>query len=292
MSEPEEPGSEPADPFPRRVLLLIPVAILLCLSEAQSGEPTTAELETKMFRLVNKDRSEHQKKALRYDQRLAVVARAHSKDMQENGFFSHQSKTTGNVGQRLLTARVKVKVCGENIAKNLSVDLAEKSLMKSPGHRANILGEVYTHCGVGIVRASNGIYYITQVFATPAPEINLKTVGAELAKALNKQRTARGKLPFQVNAILNRLAAEQAAAMARAGRPIAVNISALARAAGLDHKRLSMVHLLTWDPRELAAAEVLHQPRLGRIGFGFTENTRHKKLGYGIIWTVVIFTRD
>lgn len=51
---------------------------------------------------------------------------------------------------------------GENISLDSSVEHAEAELMKSLGHRKNILGD-YTHVGVGVVK-KEGYLYITQVF--------------------------------------------------------------------------------------------------------------------------------
>ena len=245
-----------------------------------------------MFGLVNQDRKTHQKKPLHYDEALAGVARGHSTDMLDNRFFAHDSPTTGDVGRRLLAAKVRVMAGGENIAMNRSVERAEAKLMKSPGHRKNILSDVYTHVGIGIVRASTGVYYVTQVFATPAPKVDLKTAGADIVKQLNQARVARGRLPFKAVPTLHQIASQQAAAMAEAGKKIELDLGALAKAAGVEHKQLSMAHLLTWDPKELLGAAVFFKPRVGRIGVGFAENKKHRKLGYGIIWAVVVFTND
>jgi uncharacterized protein YkwD len=164
--------------------------------------------------------------------------------------------------------------------------------MKSPGHRANILSDEYTHCGIGLARAANGIFYATQVFAAPAPPVHFKTLGTTVIEKLNNARTAQGKLPFAVHPVLTRLAAQQAAATARAGKLVAVDLAELARAAGLDGKRLGMACVATWKPEELAKADALLAPKAGRIGLGLARNTEHRALGYGIIWSIVIFADE
>lgn len=293
MDESDEPGPKRTKPLPRFSFLSPAILILLaCARAALAAEPTCPELEKAMFRLVNKDRKEHQKKPLEHHEGLAKIARAHSADMVKNMFFSHKSKTTGKVGQRLWAARIKVRTCGENIAMNRSMDSAQARLMKSPGHRANILSELYTHCGIGIVRASHGVLYVTQVFGTPAPDVAPGLSRADIANKINRARIARGKLPFKVVPALDQIASRHAAALARVGRPIRADLGAVAKAAGVKHRRMSMVQLLTWDPRELARAPALLRPRLGRLGCGFAQNTKHRELGYGIFWAVVLFTSD
>ena len=293
MDESDEPGPKPTKPLPRFSFLSPAILILLaCARAALAAEPTCAELEKEMLGLVNKDRKEHQKKPLEYHEGLAKIARAHSADMVENMFFSHKSKTTGNVGERLWAAKIKVRTCSENIAMNRSMEFAQARLMKSPGHRANILSELYTHCGIGIVRASHGVLYVTQVFGTPAPDVDPGRAKADIVNKINRARIARGRLPFKVVPALDGIASHHAAALARAGRPIRADLGALANAAGVKHRQISTVQLLTWDPRELARAADLLRPRLGRLGCGLAQNTKHRELGYGIFWAVVVFTSD
>gem|GEM_PF-1141343 len=254
-------------------------------------KPEFAGLERRMFELVNADRSANKKKVLyEYDEALADVARAHSADMLGKSFFAHESPTTGNVGDRLFAARVRVMSCAENIAMNASIRDAETRLMQSARHRANILHDKFTRCGVGIVRASNGLYYVTQVFAAPPPEVDIEKIGAAMLKRLNKARAADGRAPFESDAVLCRVATGRASAVAEAGKVEAVNVGTLAKAAGFPHAWLATAYVSTWNPKELAGAEELVKARGGRIGFGFAVNTKHKEIGYGIIWAVVVFT--
>ena len=212
--------------------------------------------------------------------------------MSRNAFFAHRSPRTGLVGERLWAAKIKVLAAAENIALNQTVEIAHRRLMDSAGHRKNLLSDILTHIGIGIVKGPGRRYYVTQVFATPAPEVPLKGLRDRLLKELNQARVARGRLPFQANPTLGRLAGEVAAETARAGRAGPVDISARARAAGFKHQRLSMARVRTFDPREIATAAALFKPRLGRIGLGVGENTTRPELGYGIFWVVAIYTDE
>lgn len=254
--------------------------------------PPFAELEKQMFDLINKERENHQKPPYEYDEALAAVARAHSADMLENQFLDHESPRTGRVGRRIAAAKIRVMACGENIAMNRSIEEAHANLMKSPGHRLNILRDIFTHCGVGIVRASNGLCYITEVFATPAPKVDLTTAVPDLLEMLNKARIAKGMPPFQVSPALNRIAAQHAIQVARAGKEVPADLSGQALDAGVKHRRLATACLKTWNPEELTRAAPLLQARMGRVGLGLAENTTHEELGLGILWAVVVFTED
>lgn len=285
-----------ASPDVLRRLFLFLCAILVTVFSTRplvAGDaPPLAELEKEAFDLINKERESHQKPPYEYDEGLAAVARAHSADMLENQFLDHESPRTGRVGRRIAAAKIRVMACGENIAMSRSLEDAHANLMKSPGHRLNILRDIFTHCGVGIVRASNGLCYITQVFATPAPKVDLVAAVPELLDKLNRARIARGVLPFKVSPALNRIAAQHAMRVARAGKEIPADLSGQALDAGVKHRRLATACLMTWNPEDLIRAAPLLQPRTGWIGLGLAENTAHEELGLGILWAVVVFTDD
>jgi uncharacterized protein YkwD len=292
--EPSEPPGRPS----RLAALALLITLLVRAALAPAGEtpppepPTPSKLEKQMLALVNRDRAERQKKPLEHDDRLAAVARSHSEDMAENGFFGHESPTTGRVRDRLNAAKIKVVVAGENVARNATIERAQAALMKSPGHRKNILRDIYTHCGIGVARDARARLLVTQVFAVPAPDVDLKTARKTLLRALARERIQAGRLPFQPNPTLDRLATQAARRMAEAGTPIRMNLSPAATAAGLKHRHLTMLQMRTWTPEDLARTKAVLKPKVGRVGIGLAENIKHQDLGLGIIWAVVLFTDD
>ena len=121
--------------------------------------------EKAMFDLVNKERSAREVKILIFDKKLQMVARSHSQDMFERGYFSHFSPEGLTVADRASQAGIDFLVIGENLAYAPSLDLAHKGLMNSAGHRENILSTDYLRIGIGIV--DGGVYgkMFTQVFS-------------------------------------------------------------------------------------------------------------------------------
>jgi uncharacterized protein YkwD len=136
----------------------------------------TGDLEQQMLQLVNNDRadpaniSETKGRAmpLRWNERLAAVARAHSLDMLKQGYFGHEDPQGRSVANRVEEAGMTWQAVGENIAIYGSVTRAEAAFMDEPrftkNHRANILSTDFTDIGIGIVEAPDGSYYITQDF--------------------------------------------------------------------------------------------------------------------------------
>ncbi|MDO8573253.1 MAG: CvpA family protein [Candidatus Daviesbacteria bacterium] len=121
--------------------------------------------EDKMLEMVNKERIGRGFKVLVFDTKLRGIARAHSKDMFERGYFSHYSPENQTVADRALRVGIDFLVIGENLAYTPSVELAERGLMNSEGHRANILSTDYAKVGIGVM--DGGVYgkMFTQNFA-------------------------------------------------------------------------------------------------------------------------------
>lgn len=119
-------------------------------AKTNNNQASLSDEENQMVKLVNEARAQNNLPALQIDIELANVARIKAQDMIDNNYFSHNSPTYGSPFDMLKDFGVEYVKAGENIAGNQSVEQAEEALMNSPGHRANILGEEYTHIGIGI----------------------------------------------------------------------------------------------------------------------------------------------
>jgi uncharacterized protein YkwD len=144
------------------------------------------DLERRMWALVNRDRLDPATSAetggraqpLRWNEKLAAVARAHSRNMLEQRFFAHVDPDGRTLSRRIDEAGIPWQAAGENIAIDGTVQGAEGAFMNEPrfqsNHRANILNANYTDVGIGIVQGPDGSLFITQDFvatpAEPAPE--------------------------------------------------------------------------------------------------------------------------
>jgi uncharacterized protein YkwD len=145
------------------------------------GANRTAELERQMWALVNHERLDREASAetggralpLRWNENLAAVARAHSRDMLEQGFFDHVDPDGRTLSTRINEAGIPWRAAGENIAIYTTVPGAEGAFMNEPrfqrNHRANILNANYTDVGIGIVKGPDGSLYITQDFVAIPP---------------------------------------------------------------------------------------------------------------------------
>lgn len=164
------------------LVFLVASARNLLAGSGNSGDTdnpiNASEPEQEMLKLLNADRlapssadeTRGMAHPLAWDDRLAAVARQHSEEMAEHDYFSHQGLDGSVPAMRVSKAGIHWRSTGENIAKFPDVADAEAAFMNEPrfqqhNHRGNILRLEYTHVGIGIVKGSDGMFYITQEFA-------------------------------------------------------------------------------------------------------------------------------
>jgi uncharacterized YkwD family protein len=112
--------------------------------------------------LTNEERAKQGLEPLELDTELSAVAKDKSLDMQNKGYFSHNSPTYGSPFDMMKQYGIDYRTAGENIAKGqTSPEQVVEGWMNSEGHRKNIMNPDFTHIGVG--HAENGNYW-TQMF--------------------------------------------------------------------------------------------------------------------------------
>ena len=121
-------------------------------------------LEARMLELVNKERAEAGLGPLEADPELTEVARRHSADMFERGYFSHYTPEGKDPFERMRDMDVRFRVAGENLAIAPTLQIAHTGLMNSPGHRANILKPQFGRVGIGIMDGGRRGLMVSQEF--------------------------------------------------------------------------------------------------------------------------------
>jgi uncharacterized YkwD family protein len=124
--------------------------------------------EKEVIVLVNKERAARGLAPLATSTKLSSVARVKSQDMIDNKYFSHTSPVYGSPFKMMERFGLRFSAAGENIAYGQkTAGEVVNGWMNSPGHRANILSNAFTHIGVGAAKMSNGTLYWTQMFMKP-----------------------------------------------------------------------------------------------------------------------------
>ena len=122
------------------------------------------DLEARMLELVNNERATAGLSPLAPDPELTEVARRHSADMFRRGYFAHVTPENRSPFDRIREAHIGFLTAGENLALAPTVQIAHAGLMKSPGHRANILRSSFGRVGIGIMDGGIHGLMVTQNF--------------------------------------------------------------------------------------------------------------------------------
>jgi uncharacterized protein YkwD len=162
-----------------------PTAVEVATSRQRSSNPAQLEstdarvtrLEKLMWQIVNEERRSKNLPALAWNDDMASVSRAHSAEMRDKKYFAHESPTPRlkdpldryvvGIGHspRLVAENVYRAWGSRSFLNDNDIRDAHASLMKSPGHRANILINGATKMGIGITANASGDIWITQMFA-------------------------------------------------------------------------------------------------------------------------------
>jgi uncharacterized protein YkwD len=163
------------------------------VATSSSGHVTSpAAGERRMLELLNQARKTAGLAALEPDDELQLIARAHSEDMAEHHFFGHVSPTTGTTDDRYRRSGVVVGAFGENVAEADSAETAYDGLMDSPGHRANMLGALFTHVGIAAVSTDSQQLVFTLIFGRRANPATMPRSTAQVEAAFLALRAKRG----------------------------------------------------------------------------------------------------
>lgn len=195
----------------------LPTRYAATLPPDESAIHTADAAAAYAMQLLNADRQRHKLPPLSWDARLTDIAKDHSADMRDNGFFGHVSPTTGMHPDRLAKAHYLAIASAENVAHNPSVFEAELGLMHSLGHRRNILDPQMTHVGVGVAGAEDDEgrrrWWLTQLFARPTPRWTPGEAASEVRKRVAAKRQALDLVMLVDDPALDDVA-EQALALA------------------------------------------------------------------------------
>ncbi len=101
---------------------------------------------------------------------LDAVARAHSLDMAERGFFAHVTPDGANPVDRIQRAGVAgFTLAAENLGvtdRGDPVHEIVRAWLASPDHRQNLLAPAFNTTGVGVSMAGDGSLLFTQLYLT------------------------------------------------------------------------------------------------------------------------------
>lgn len=142
---------------PRALLVALLASAFLSTPPATleaSAAPTAKE--KKLLQMVNTARANNGIRPLKMGEKLRRKAHRHSVRMSKQRRIFHHSCLS-------CIAPGSWSRIGENVAKAKTIRSAHRALMRSSGHRSNILCSCYSKAGMGVVKRA-GWVYVTQIF--------------------------------------------------------------------------------------------------------------------------------
>ena len=135
------------------------IALAAALSIGSLAPPAGAltRLEDRLLDRINGARQNRGLRTLRASDWLSQKARGHSIRMARRGTLFHNSCLSC-----MFRTRRWDKI-GENIGVAAHVRRVHRLMMRSSGHRSNILGRGYHSIGVGVKRTRRGVW-VTEIF--------------------------------------------------------------------------------------------------------------------------------
>lgn len=134
---------------------------------------------------INGARAAAGRASLAVHSELVTIARRHSKRMADSGTIFHNSNLAKEAPDGWQSL-------GENVGMGPTCDAIHKAFMDSASHRANILDPDFNYVGVGVVIASDGTIFVTEVFMEKASQ-TAQTQPAPTTTTRPRTRTAAPK---------------------------------------------------------------------------------------------------
>jgi uncharacterized protein YkwD len=153
------------------IIALLALATFARVEAQQSGIEYRSGVEQETFSLINQYRKSSDLPLLTWDDTIAKVARAHSRDMATGEVdFGHEGFS--DRVSRLKTVMTGLRGAGENVFMTDTLEqvarFAVTQWLHSPHHLENIRGD-FNYSGLGVWQDKDGTIYFTQIFVKTAP---------------------------------------------------------------------------------------------------------------------------
>jgi len=128
------------------------IVLLLLLMPATAFAETNEITPENIVARMNAYRADFGLAPLRLDERVTLAARDRMRDMEDSGYWSHESPNGMSPFTWLTVRDYSFSAAAENLASGFeTVRFLVDSWMESHGHRENILSPMYEDCGIAII---------------------------------------------------------------------------------------------------------------------------------------------
>ena len=144
------------------IICLLAVGAVAVVPAADAHAVSSSKYESDVIAYANVQRVKAKKVKVKASSCVDRYAEAQASKMAKAKRMYHQDLMT-------IARACKLNLVGENVADGFpSGKSVTAAWMASPGHKANLLHKDFRLIGVGAVKASNGRWYVSQVFGRSA----------------------------------------------------------------------------------------------------------------------------
>lgn len=176
------------------VIILI---VLLSLSTLTSLKPgilgVVSNIDTKsVIEETNHSREKSGAPTLRENAKLSEAAQKKAQDMISKGYWAHITPTGRTPWDFIRETGYSYTAAGENLARDFSdVPSLMSAWLASQSHKDNLLNREFSEIGIGVAQGQvdgRPTIFVVQMFATPAPSIQLAQREQEKPKTVEPVR--------------------------------------------------------------------------------------------------------
>jgi len=148
----------------------------------------SVKYQAELLSMINKDRTELWLNRLILAPELTLLAQDKANDMAKNNYISHWDKNWKTLNDTRFSYWIKMWVW-ENIATSQNLEYAHLWLMRSAGHRANILDKDWTRVWLWFSKWKNWELIVDEAFsASPILNSNIDKMRLDITDRINQKR--------------------------------------------------------------------------------------------------------
>lgn len=148
-----------------------------------------SKLRSQLISMINKDRNLVWSQKLILNPSLNQLAQDKANDIVQRNYFSHWNPEWKSMNDLRFNYAIKTQV-SENLAKDISLEYAHFWLMRSAGHRKNILDKDWTRCWLWFSISWDWVLNVVEIFSpSPITESSMDSLRNEVVDKINLKRS-------------------------------------------------------------------------------------------------------
>jgi uncharacterized protein YkwD len=261
--------------------------------------PTTAQLPTPggdvaqqertIFEQINAERTEADLPPLKWDDKVAQVARSVSESEAKGGGGS----ATADLPERLKAAGIASPIVLVNPGAARTAEDVQRLFSVSPVYRANYMSTDATSAGIGVANSKDpqggNVAFVTELFVRELGKVEVATVAPKLRETINKKRASSGMPALKDDPVLDKVAQEYAQALAAANGNITdAKHSQIVSPLYKTFRTVDFLSGAKADPMEFADEKTVITSKEKAMGIGVAQGN-HPVLGKNATYVVLLF---